>query len=363
MASRLLRSVLMGATVLCLCGPVLAEDEEPDPVILGIALTDAPMSLQKGLAASEPHGKPISAKFEVADKDVQLSVYTATATGFVEAILNPKTGAVVSAEPITDADDLIHANAQKAAMEKATVSLQAAAGKAIKRKSQLPGRQRNPRTAGRTGGRDGETASPERFYNRHGAFELTACRTKTGRSRAKVYRPLATSAVFLALTTLLPAAASAAEPGPLVLETTIPLPDVGGRIDHMAIDRARHRLIVAALGNGSVEVVDVDTGKPRQRIDGLKEPQGVAYADKADAYSWPMPAMAPSGFSMPADLEPLGRIDLKKDADNIRIDPRNENIVVGYGDGGLAIIDPATRTVIGTIALQGHPEGFQIENA
>jgi hypothetical protein len=130
-ALRLLRSVLIGA-VLCLCGPVLAEDEEPDPVILGIALSDAPMTLQKGLAASEAHGNPISAKFEVADKGVQLSVYTAAATGFFGTALNAETGAVISAEPITDADDLMHAKAQKAAMEKATVSLQAAAEKATK---------------------------------------------------------------------------------------------------------------------------------------------------------------------------------------------------------------------------------------
>jgi len=133
-ASRLLRSVLMGATVLCFCGPALAldADEEPDPAILGIVLADTPMSLQKGLAASEPHGKPISAKFENADGDVRLSIYNATADGFVETALNPKTGAVLSTEPITDADDLTHANAQKAAMAKATMSLQAATEKAIK---------------------------------------------------------------------------------------------------------------------------------------------------------------------------------------------------------------------------------------
>jgi hypothetical protein len=133
MASRLLRPVLMVATVFFLCGPVLAEDadEEPDPVILGIALTDASMTLQKGLVASEPHGKPISAKFEFADGNLQLSIYTATASGFVETTLNPKTSATASAEPITDSDDLTHANAQKAAMDKAMVSLQAAAEKAV----------------------------------------------------------------------------------------------------------------------------------------------------------------------------------------------------------------------------------------
>jgi hypothetical protein len=132
MTSRLLRSVLMGATVLCLCGPVLADDEEADPVVLGIALTDAPMTLQKGLAASEPKGKPISAKFEFSKGDVQLSVYNTTADGFVETVLNPKTGAVISSEAITDADDLTHAKAQKAAMEKAKLSLQAATETAVK---------------------------------------------------------------------------------------------------------------------------------------------------------------------------------------------------------------------------------------
>lgn len=101
-------------------------------------------------------------------------------------------------------------------------------------------------------------------------------------AKARAQWPLAVPAFILALAALLPTAAPAAGPRPLVLDSTIPLPGVGGRIDHMAIDRGRQRLIVAALGNGTVEVIDLATGKPRQRIGGLKEPQGVAYADKAD---------------------------------------------------------------------------------
>jgi DNA-binding beta-propeller fold protein YncE len=161
--------------------------------------------------------------------------------------------------------------------------------------------------------------------------------------------------------TLLPAAGSAAEPGPLVLESTIPLSDVGGRIDHMVVDRRRQRLIVAALGNDTVEVVDLGNSKPRQRISGLKEPQGVAYADKADTIFVAGAGDGSVRIFHAEDLKPLGRIDLKKDADNIRIDTRNANIVVGYGDGGLAVIDPTTRNVLDTITLKGHPEGFQIE--
>jgi DNA-binding beta-propeller fold protein YncE len=192
---------------------------------------------------------------------------------------------------------------------------------------------------------------------------LTTGRTEIGGSaKAKIQRSLAIPAFILALITLLPTTAPAAEPGPLVLESTIPLPGVSGRIDHMAIDRGRQRLIVAALGNGTIEVIDLATGKPRQRIGGLKEPQGVAYADKADVMFVASAGDGSVRIFHADDLKPLGRIDLKKDADNIRIDVRNNNIVVGYGDGGLAIIDPMTRNVIGTIALKGHPEGFQIES-
>lgn len=190
---------------------------------------------------------------------------------------------------------------------------------------------------------------------------MTAGRTELEGLQAKIQRSLAISAFILTLITLLPVAAPAAESGLLVLESTIPLPDVGGRIDHMTIDRGRQRLIVAALGNDTVEVVDLGTGKPRQRISGLKEPQGVAYADKADVMFVASAGDGSVRIFRAEDLKPLGRIDLKKDADNIRIDVRNNNIVVGYGDGGLAVIDPMTRNVIGTIALQGHPEGFQIE--
>jgi DNA-binding beta-propeller fold protein YncE len=190
---------------------------------------------------------------------------------------------------------------------------------------------------------------------------LTAGRVEIEALRAGIQRSLVILAGFLAPVTLLPPAAAAAEP--LVLESTIKLPGVGGRIDHMAIDRARQHLIVAALGNDTVEVVDLGAGKPGQRIGGLKEPQGVAYTGKADVLFVAGAGDGSVRIYRAEDLNPLGQIDLHKDADNIRIDPRNNNVVVGYGDGGLAIIDPATRGVIGTIALKGHPEGFQIEPA
>jgi len=70
--------------------------------------------------------------------------------------------------------------------------------------------------------------------------------------------------------------------GPLMLESKIPLGVVQGRIDHLSADLARQRLFVAELGNGSVGVVDLQQGKLLDRVNGLKEPQGVNYDAGSD---------------------------------------------------------------------------------
>src|SRR6266478_3327626 len=104
---------------------------EDSPAALATALKDVTATLQGGLKASEPEGKPISAKFEIEDGKLQLSVYVLKGDDFVEVVADPKT-AVAKSEKITDADDLKAAAAQKAAMAKATVSLLTAADAAAK---------------------------------------------------------------------------------------------------------------------------------------------------------------------------------------------------------------------------------------
>src|SRR5213079_2332318 len=61
----------------------------------------------------------------------------------------------------------------------------------------------------------------------------------------------------------------------LSLVRTIDLPRVEGRIDHMAIDVAAQRLFVAALGNNTVEVVDLKTSAVAKSLPGFHEPQGL----------------------------------------------------------------------------------------
>ena len=58
---------------------------------------------------------------------------------------------------------------------------------------------------------------------------------------------------------------------------TIPLPGVEGRIDHMALDAAGERLFVVALGNNSVEVVDLRAGRRARSLTGFREPQGIGF--------------------------------------------------------------------------------------
>ena len=89
-------------------------------------------SLEKGLAASESQGKPISGKFEMEDGKLQLSVYTMKGDKFSEVIVDHKTGKVAKTEAITGGGDLTAAKAQSGAMAKAKLSLRAATENAVK---------------------------------------------------------------------------------------------------------------------------------------------------------------------------------------------------------------------------------------
>jgi hypothetical protein len=149
----------------------------------------------------------------------------------------------------------------------------------------------------------------------------------------------------------------------LSLEGKIALPGVSGRIDHMAVDLARKRLLVAELGNGTLDVVDLAGGGRIKQIATLREPQGVAYAQKPDLVVVASAGDGSVRFFRGDDLAPAGNVALGNDADNVRVDQRTGNVVVGYGSGGLAIIDPEKRSKIGDIKLAAHPESFQLDTA
>src|SRR6516165_11319815 len=118
MISRLMLLVtaigFLGAAIV----PVRAEG---DPAALAAAMKNAAATLQGGLKDSEAQGTPISAKFEIEDGKLQLSIYTMKGSDFMEIVADPNTGAIAKSEKITDAGDLKEAAEQKAAMAKAKV--------------------------------------------------------------------------------------------------------------------------------------------------------------------------------------------------------------------------------------------------
>lgn len=153
----------------------------------------------------------------------------------------------------------------------------------------------------------------------------------------------------------------AADAPPLVLEARIPLGAVAGRIDHLAFDLTRRLLFVAELGNDSVAVVDLEKRAVVHRIGGLSTPQGLAYHAATNTLYVANGGDGSLRLFQGADFAPLGRIELGSDADNIRIDPVRDRIIVGYGKGALAVVDPASRRKVGDLPLEGHPESFQFD--
>jgi DNA-binding beta-propeller fold protein YncE len=147
---------------------------------------------------------------------------------------------------------------------------------------------------------------------------------------------------------------------PLHFEKSIPLPDVQGRIDHMSIDAKTQRLFMAALGNNTVEVIDIAQGKRIHSIPGLREPQGVLYLPEVNKL---YVANGDDGTLRIFDgtsYEPMKSIKLGDDADNVRFDAGEKNVYVGYGSGALAVMNE-DGTKVAEIALDAHPESFQLE--
>jgi DNA-binding beta-propeller fold protein YncE len=167
--------------------------------------------------------------------------------------------------------------------------------------------------------------------------------------------------VLVVTTSLFACAAARAQPPAAVLqlERQIALPDVQGRIDHLAADVAGKRVFVSALGNGTVEIVDFTKGQRTGQIKGLKEPQGVAFVPSNGAL---YVASGGDGSVRSFDshtLKPLQSVALGEDADNLRFDAQHSQLLAGYGSGAIAALglDLSRRT---NSALPVHPESFQL---
>src|SRR5262249_33689886 len=168
-------------------------------------------------------------------------------------------------------------------------------------------------------------------------------------------------AVALALTGTLLMDSSWAETR-LLLERKIPLGEVRGRIDHLAVDLKRNRLFVAELENDTVAVVDLNAYQVIEVISDLKKPQGLGYHPPTDALYVANGGDGTLAIFRGDDYRAIARMPLGEDADNVRVDAVGNQVIVAYS-GGLAVIDPSSRNKVTDIELKTHPEGFQLDRS
>ena len=151
-----------------------------------------------------------------------------------------------------------------------------------------------------------------------------------------------------------------AQPSSLNQVATIPMPNVAGRIDHLAYDAVRQRMFVAALGNNSLEVIDTARGEHLRSLIGFHEPQGLATIADLNAIAI---ANGETGTLQLIDAQTFATrwtADIGSDADNVRYDDAVKRIYVA-ATGGLFAVDAASGRVVGRVAIDGHPESFQLE--
>lgn len=160
----------------------------------------------------------------------------------------------------------------------------------------------------------------------------------------------------------------------LTLKTRIALPKVKGRFDHMSVDLKGERLFVAAVGNHTLEVIDLKSGQRVHTIANLDEPQGVFYDASSNRL---FVACGGDGRTNIYDASTFGLVASAKfpaDADNLRYDSHDKLVVVGYagakhvfgmkeeGTGALGFLD-ANGKLVREIPIDAHPESFRLEES
>jgi DNA-binding beta-propeller fold protein YncE len=128
----------------------------------------------------------------------------------------------------------------------------------------------------------------------------------------------------------------------------------------MTVDLKGQRLFVAALGNNTLEVVDLQKGEKAKSIAGFDEPQGVVYIPELGRVVVANGGNGTVTFLDGETLKPVKTVRTGGDADNVRYDHARGRIYVGYGGGALAVLSTEGEHV-GDVPLGGHPESFQLD--
>jgi len=182
----------------------------------------------------------------------------------------------------------------------------------------------------------------------------------------------AVTMLFLASWFAFSSSAATEDTAALSLQSHIALPNVKGRIDHFSVDVKGQRLFMAGVGNHTLEVIDLQSGKRVRTIPDLAEPQGVYFDSLTNRLYVACGLDGVTKIYDGTSFALLGTVKFPDDADNIRYDARSKCVIVGYagakelrkrveGTGGLGFIDSATGKQTREIVIDAHPESFRLE--
>jgi len=136
-------------------------------------------------------------------------------------------------------------------------------------------------------------------------------------------------------------------------------------MDHYGWDSKRGILLVTALGNNTLEIVD--QWKRVHTIDGLEHPQASTYLPGSDRIA----VSSQSGklrFYDAASYALVKTLDFGVDADvdNMRYDAGSKLLFAGVGEGAsgeVAVIDANKMDRVYSFKVGSHPESFQLNKS
>jgi DNA-binding beta-propeller fold protein YncE len=169
---------------------------------------------------------------------------------------------------------------------------------------------------------------------------------------------------FTALTLAALASTSGAADGPpLERVQTIALKGPVGGMDHLALDAKRGRLFVANTVNGTLDVVDLKSGKLFKQVLGQGKIRGIAYAPDIDRVFVGNGAGGVCNVLDGEDYRVLKGFPLGDDADNVRYNPKTRRAYVVHADEELAVIDVKDYALRSSIPLPKSLGAFQLESS